>query len=292
MIKLTRVRSFPPVHANFYGKKRIDINFKLLKQKRDGELNKEGGKKWNSSFWKQAKDQLLIESNNKCAYCDTPTRVVAYGDVEHFRPKSKYWWLAYSYENYLPSCTACNQEYKKDFFELQDNALRLKGPSIRRGFTDDKLKTMAPTLTVDPVDDTKGKRLQDHIKEIRKEKALLINPYFDDPAVYFAYRPVLENKEVVIVPSAAKYEKVIKACDELFGVNRKELLDHRFQQYLLYMTLRHILADGKISKTRRIMIENRLKEMNADKSAYAGMIRFFDTKKLSELPWDFNITTL
>src|SRR5437762_10845774 len=119
MIKLSRVRTNPPVHTNFFGPKRVDVSLKLLKQKRDGELDKKGEKKWDSSFWKQAKAQLLIETNNKCAYCETPTRVVAYGDVEHFRPKSIYWWLAYSYENYLAACGACNQEYKKDHFELE-----------------------------------------------------------------------------------------------------------------------------------------------------------------------------
>lgn len=292
MIELTRVRSRPPVHANFCGLRRVNINLKLLKQKRAGELDKKGEKKWNSSFWKEAKAQLLIESHNKCAYCETPTRVVAYGDVEHFRPKSIYWWLAYSYENYLPSCGACNQEYKKDFFELQDKTLRLKGPVIRKGLTDDHLKTVAPTLTVDPVDDTKGKRLKDYVKEIRQEKALLINPYFDDPAIYIAYRPVLENKEVIIVPAASKYKKVIKACENLFGVNRKELLDLRFQQYCYYMTLRHTLADPGILEATKNMTRNRLGEMEADKSAYAGMIRFFNTKRLSELPWDFDITTV
>jgi len=292
MIKLTRVRSGPPVHANFYGVKRININFKLLKQKRDGELDKKSEKKWNSSFWKQAKDQLLAESNNKCAYCDTPTRVVAYGDVEHFRPKSIYWWLAYSYENYLPSCTACNQEYKKDFFELQDKALRLKGPRISKKLTDNQLKAIAPTLTVDPVDNTKGKILDQYVKEIEREKALLINPYFEDPALYFAYKPVLENKEVVIIAAASKHKKIIKACEDLFGVNRKELLDLRFQQYLVYMTWRHTLSDRKISKNTRIMTENRLREMQGDKSAYAGMIRFFNTKKLGGLPWDVDIKTV
>lgn len=292
MIKLTRVRSSPPVHANFYGLKRVNINFKLLKQKRDGELDKKSEKKWDSSFWKEAKEQLLSESNNKCAYCDTPTRVVAYGDVEHFRPKSIYWWLAYSYENYLPSCTACNQEYKKDFFELQDRALQLKGPRISKNLTDNQLKVLASTLTVDPVDDTSGKRLNQYVKEMKQEKALLINPYFEDPALYFAYKPVLENKEVIIVPAASKHKRIIKACEDLFGVNRKELLDLRFQQYLVYMTWRHTLADRKISKNTRIMTENRLKEMQADKSAYAGMIRFFNTKKLGELPWDIDINTV
>lgn len=103
MIRLTRVRTAPPVHDNFHGTKRVDANLKLLKLKRDGKLQEGTEKNWNSDFWKKAKDQLLAETYNKCAYCETPTKVVDYGDVEHFRPKSKYWWLAYCYDNYLAS---------------------------------------------------------------------------------------------------------------------------------------------------------------------------------------------
>ncbi len=292
MIKLTRVRTHPPIHENFFGSKRIEVNLKLLKQKRDGELDKKGEKKWNSSFWKESKAQLLVESNNKCAYCETPTRVVAYGDVEHFRPKSIYWWLAYSYENYLPSCGACNQEYKRDLFELEDKKNQLTGIQLTPALSDAALQSLAPTLTVDPVDDTQGKKLKDFIKELQKEKALLVNPYFDDPSVYFAYKPILENKEVVIIPTKPKYERLVKICEDLFGLNRKELLDLRFQRYSLYMTLRHTLTDNAISANTRLMSQNRLNEMVTDKSAYAGMVRYFDTKKLGELPWNFNILSI
>lgn len=290
MIKLTRIRTHPPIHTNFFGQKRIDINLKLLKQKRAGELEKKSEKKWNSSFWKESKAQLLAESENKCAYCETPTRVVAYGDVEHFRPKSIYWWLAYSYENYLPSCTACNQEYKKDFFDLENQTNRLKGPRITAAMSDADLAHLAPTLTVDPVDDSQGENLEEFIKTLRTEKPLLINPYFDEPSTYFAYQPILENNEVVMVPTKTKYKKVIKACENLFGLNRKELLDLRFERYCIYMTLRHSLTDSGISANTRQATENRLVEMRSGKFAYAGMIRYLDTKDLNDLPWDFNIS--
>lgn len=287
MIKLTRVRTHPPIHENFFGAKRIEANFKLLKQKRDGELDKKGEKKWNSGFWKESKAQLLAESNNKCAYCETPTRVVAYGDVEHFRPKSVYWWLAYSYENYLPSCGACNQEYKKDFFELEDKKRQLGGIKLTTAMSDDDLQLLAPMLTVDPVDDTQGKKMADFKKENVDEKPFLINPYFDDPEKYFAYQPILENKEVLIVPTAIKYKKVVKACEKLFGLNRKELLDFRFQWYTLYAIMRFTLEDKGISAQTRAINKNKIEELRADNSPYAGMIRYFDTKKTNELSWNF-----
>lgn len=150
-----------------------------------------GDGKWKSAFWKESKEQLLAESNDKCAYCESPTRVISYGDVEHFRPKSIYWWLAYSYENYLPSCTSCNQEYKKDFFRLQDKTKQLKGIRVTRRMVDSTLENLAATLTVDPVDDAQGRRIADFQSEVNGETALLVNPYFDDPDEFFAYHPVL-----------------------------------------------------------------------------------------------------
>ena len=289
MIKLTRQRTAPPVHKNFFGAGRVSINLDLLKKKRSGELEVKTEKKWKSSFWKQSKDQLLVESNNKCAYCETPTRVVMYGDVEHFRPKSIYWWLAYSYENYLPSCGACNQEYKKDFFELVDKTKQLKGVAIPSTMTDAALNTLAPTLTVDPVNDTHGMPIKSFLKELKKEKALLINPYFDDPATYLAYQPILVNKEIVVVPTKPTHAPVIKACENLFGINRKELMDLRFQRYAVYMTLKHTLGDPGLTANIRTAIQNRINEFVDGRSAYAGMIRYFETQPLDSLPWDFDL---
>jgi hypothetical protein len=288
MIQLKRVRAAPPVHKNFYGEKRIAVNLKLLKQKKAGELEAGGEKKWDSSFWKESKEQMLVESNDKCAYCETPTKVVDYGDVEHFRPKSYYWWLAYCYENYLPSCAICNQKYKKDIFKLDDDTLKLKGPDLTN-LSDAQLTALAPKLTVDPVDNAGGKDFDEFKAELEAETALLINPYFDEPELYLAYQPILENKEILVVPTEPKYKKVIKACEDFFGINRQELLDLRFQLYCLYMTYRHTLADPGISANTRLMNQNRLTQMSADKSPYAGMIRYFDTLNLDNLPWDFNI---
>lgn len=289
MIALQRNRTTEAVHQNFRGTKRVKLNLTLLKKKRDGELEPDSKDKWDSAVWKQAKEQLLKETHNKCAYCETPTRVVAYGDVEHFRPKSKYWWLAYSYENYLVSCTVCNQEYKKDYFEILPGNKALKGPAIKHTQTDTSLEKTAPFITVDPVNDLEGMPLEKYIEDINGEYALVINPYFEDPADYLAYLPILENKEVVVVAAQPEHQPVVKACEDLFGINRKELMDLRFQWYCIYMTFRHTLHDINISEATRTMNQNMLNRLMADASAYAGMIRYLQTRPVADLPWDFNI---
>lgn len=43
--------------------------------------------------------------NHKCAYCEQ--KVEQY-NVEHYRPKSIYYWLAYSWDNLILACPHCN----------------------------------------------------------------------------------------------------------------------------------------------------------------------------------------
>ncbi|MEO8111053.1 MAG: hypothetical protein ABI594_13505 [Ginsengibacter sp.] len=293
MIQLSRVRTAPPVHKNFYGTKREELNYKLLKLKRDGVLDSGPSEdKWDSSIWKEAKDQLLAETHNKCAYCETPTKVIAYGDVEHFRPKSKYWWLAYSYENYLASCTLCNQKFKSDGFLLRDTTKQLKGINITPAMTDAHLKTLAARLTVDPIKEIEGMAYQDFENELMSEWALLVHPYYEDPAEYYGYKPILETREVHVVPTKNEYKDVVDAADTLFGINRLELLDLRFQWYCLYMTCRHTLADNGISANTRIMNKKRLDDMLTGYEAYTGMVRYFETQTLETLPWRFDISAI
>lgn len=289
MIPLQRVRTVEAIHPNFHGAKRLERNEKLIEQKLDGTLDGKSKKKWDSSFWKQAKKQLLIETKQKCAYCETPTTVIAYGDVEHFRPKSVYWWLAYSYENYLPSCTVCNQRYKKDEFPLLDPKKIWKGPKVSSTMTKAKQKQLAKTLTVDPLNDKDGLPLKKFINSCNSEYALIINPYFEDPADYLIYEPVLEAKRVFAAATNPRHKPVLEACEKYFGINRAELADLRFQRYTEYMTFRHLLEVPGLPKPQRRSVENRLAAMITAKAAYAGMIRYFNTIALEDLPWDFDL---
>lgn len=60
-----------------------------------------------------------------CAFCLSELPRGDRGDVEHFRPKSLYFWLAYAFENYLLSCSECNRRFKRDHFPLAGGARRI-----------------------------------------------------------------------------------------------------------------------------------------------------------------------
>ena len=67
--------------------------------------------------------QLIADQGNKCAYCECRVRT-AYNDVEHYRPKTDYYWLGHVWQNLLYSCNECNRTYKKHYFPLRDEATR------------------------------------------------------------------------------------------------------------------------------------------------------------------------
>jgi uncharacterized protein (TIGR02646 family) len=86
-----------------------------------------------NALYKQYKRALKRAFNGKCAYCECVIEANQPGDVEHYRPKGRvtddeyrpikvnylkwgeiehagYFWLAYDWENLLPSCTDCNRK--------------------------------------------------------------------------------------------------------------------------------------------------------------------------------------
>lgn len=80
-----------------------------------------------------AKDSLYKAQDHNCAYCEAKQPQAAYRDVDHFRPKALYWWLAWSWDNLLFSCEVCNRSHKKDHFPLLDEAMRLQAEELPPG---------------------------------------------------------------------------------------------------------------------------------------------------------------
>lgn len=60
-----------------------------------------------------------------CAFCLSGLTRSDRGDVEHFRPKGLYFWLAYVFENYVLSCSKCNRLFKHEHFPLAPGASRI-----------------------------------------------------------------------------------------------------------------------------------------------------------------------
>ena len=146
------------------------------------------------------KQALRQAQFGKCAFCESKIGHVAYGDVEHFRPKAGfqqspsdpltkpgYYWLAYEWSNLLLSCQICNQRYKRNLFPLQ-----------------------AP-------DD----RARSHRDDVDRERPLLIDPSTTDPEPHIAFR--------CEVAYAVDDSALGKTTIEALGLNREELSERRME---------------------------------------------------------------
>ncbi|MBI1786218.1 MAG: hypothetical protein HYR60_01540, partial [Acidobacteria bacterium] len=114
MIRLQRARTPDAIPAAVRGRTRIGRNLELLRAAQVAATFE-----FKPGYWKDGKARLKAETHGKCAYCESKIDTVAHGDVEHFRPKSVYWWLAYCYDNHLYACQICNQVFKKDRFPVR-----------------------------------------------------------------------------------------------------------------------------------------------------------------------------
>ena len=284
MIRLRRSWLKTGIHANFHGEKKRTFEKELLidqRRIRRGEIQKHT---FNSNRWKSAKEQLLAETGGKCAYCEGTTDMVSFGDVDHYRPKSIYWWLAYCYDNYVASCQLCNQKFKRDAFPVQNRKMR--GPVIRRNTTDAYIASKVGMITPDPLNQDE---VNDFIREHKQERPLLLNPYFDDPAEYFAWRADDVLREVEVTPNSENFqveviintenpevESIAAVSIQYYGLNRMELKVGRYDIYHKYRVFKATLEDDRISPETRSLNRNAIERMKAPGAQFAGMVRYFD----------------
>jgi uncharacterized protein (TIGR02646 family) len=81
-------------------------------------------KAYRNQYLKKILEQLF---QAKCAYCEAPYNITGSMEVEHYRPKSLYYWLAADWSNLLPSCNHCNNG-KRSKFPLRDPQKQAKKP--------------------------------------------------------------------------------------------------------------------------------------------------------------------
>jgi uncharacterized protein (TIGR02646 family) len=275
MTRLVRVRTVVAVPAGFRGQGRITRSRELVQARIAGPVE------FNSSVWKAAKVQLKLESGGKCAYCESPTDTVAHGDVEHFRPKSVYWWLAYCYDNYLYSCQICNQVFKKDHFPVHASAGPWAGPSLAAGMNATAIDALANALTPDGFDLTAGHA--EFASATKKELARLVDPYVTDPDPLFKWvaNDVLKEVEVRAASNKAAAKRAFAGANEFFGLNREELKRWRWKTYANLVTFKDsllALEAAGVNAALQQTIRDQIKDMMKVDAPYAGMVRYFVTQ--------------
>lgn len=196
--------------------KSIDLIPEILtnastRSKRTRLLN---AKKWqSSSSYKSPYQSPTVRKtlksiyNDKCAYCEQ--RIIlpkknqnksAGNDltIEHYRPKTTYYWLAYSWDNLLPVCYDCNR-HKEDDFDISGVAI-----TTIRANEIDKINELAAIY---------------HSEEQPK----FIHPELEDLSNEFTF-----DKEGIIHSKDIRCQYVIEKCDlkrRTLNVKRKAIID-------------------------------------------------------------------
>lgn len=274
MTKLERLRTAAAIPTVFRGPGRVAKSLELIQQRVAGTLE------FNSNVWKLAKPQLKLESGGKCAYCESPTDSVAHGDVEHYRPKSKYWWLAYCYENYLYACQICNQVHKGDEFPVHATTGMWTGPALPAPPTPAAFAALADKLIPDPLDSNAGQALADFLEAAEKEKAGLVNPYFTDPDVLFKWvaDDVLKVVKVAAASNHVAAKRAFDGAEESYGLNREELKRNRWKTYAEFVVMKDSLKafeSAGLEAALQQRIRDQIKAMTKVDAPYAGMVRYF-----------------
>ncbi len=273
MIKLGRNRAQASIPTDFRGTglvtKHKDLINRYYVAKQDAKPMA-----FVSGKWKSAKESIEAESAKKCAYCEAPTKTVAWGDVEHFRPKSLYWWLAYCFDNYLFACQICNQGFKGDNFPVVGAKLRAPRMPVKAP-KDPALTALATRLARDVTAITDD----DILDEWGHEKAGLPHPYYEDPAKLFVFEADDDNKEVwVKARNTARGRSAFKACEDYLGLNREELRRDRYIHYRQLAVFKAVLEDDGVRAATRTSISDELERMQRADYPFAGMHRYFLTE--------------
>jgi len=261
------------------GKKKAELD--LLKRQRKflrGEIKPK--KRFKSSFWKSAKNRLKKESNEKCAYCETRFSVTGFGDVEHYRPKSIYWWLAYSYNNYAVSCQVCNQSFKRNRFPILGN--RLAEPQVTAQSTDDELDDLSGKLDID-LKDISDIDLNTFVFSHEAEDPLIFHPYYDEAKDSYAYKISVSKKEIEIIPANDSAKLLVENAEECLGINRPEIKEMRFLHSIPYWQNKRFL-EGTLLPSQVKECQEFIDVFVSGTLQYTGMYRFFEHNPPNPLP--------
>nr|WP_255701697.1 hypothetical protein [Bordetella sp. LUAb4] len=218
--------------------------------------------------WKKIKPVLLADSFGKCGYCEAPTSAVAYGDVEHFRPKSVYWWLALCVDNYVFACQICNQMHKKDEFPISGK--RLPAPRLPKVLpkTDRALRKLVGAISPDPATANEVELLTAWLIE----EPDLLHPYLEDPEPLFAWKAIESNREVeLVVPERAspRSRRAVDAAIKYLGLNRETLAR---QRYTVYASLKNSVRTWKAGDPQSL---EHIYYLCESEQPFAGMCRYF-----------------
>lgn len=147
------------------------------------------------THWSDLKPIIWEKQGQRCAICEKILQDRGNSHIEHYRPKTNYWWLAYEPQNYYVACSECNSYAKGTQFPFATGSLQVSY-------------------------ETKDK--------IAEEIPLLINPLLESPYQYFKVvfgTHSKTNKNIIMLEplesldrNSVAYQKAIETI-KIFNIN-------------------------------------------------------------------------
>lgn len=200
----------------------------------------------------EVKQALSRAQHDKCCFCESKISHIAFGDVEHFRPKAAYrasadeperkpgyYWLAYEWSNLYFACEQCNRRHKRNLFPLADESSRVLSHS--------------------------------HAAQLAMERPLYIDPGGDEPEEHITFRREYAKE--------ANGSLRGRATNADLGLNRGPLCsrrrDHRALLLTLLRNVRSWLSQGCQADHRALATDNIGSVLASlrDDAEYAAMSR-------------------
>ncbi len=198
---------------------------------------------------------LWEHQKHKCCYCERKLYWSREMDVEHFRPKAGvdeepdhkgYWWLAYSWDNYLISCKICNSDYKNNRFPLLSD----------------------------------GKRACCEQDDLSLEKPVLLHPVDENPEEFIDYRWEGSNGHLVKAVAMDRHGRGKMTVNRLTGINHQTAMEKRAELLPHLKDVSKLLQLSIFLKNEE-MVEKyaeRIGKYTSSDSEFAGFQRAFFRK--------------
>jgi uncharacterized protein (TIGR02646 family) len=203
-----------------------------------------------TELWIEAsKKRSKTKNNPKCAFCETNTHAEAHKDVEHYRFKTYYYWLAYEWTNLLLACQICNRDFKKIQFPLENETNR---------------QTTHPLSITSTLERSECHILSDRFVA---ETSLLLHPAIDNPNEHLRFlangsvEGLTRKGQVSIEVYGLKRENLRKARENIVFQLRKDI----WEEY------NHTTPDAeRISIEVHKVINKLIERIGNEESEYIG----------------------
>ncbi len=182
-------------------------------------------KKWNTRQYSDPIKEFLFKVyNGKCGFCEEKLLDINATDtthnntftVEHYRPKTHYWWLGNEWTNLFPTCLKCNNAKDKEF-PLYSEKDKIPNTHI-------ELKKGMLNQTFD--------YFNANCKFLKQERPLFLHPEIDEPENYFSFENGTKCFEMKAQNGLGQYEqqRATKMLNKFLNVtnvklNRKKYFD-------------------------------------------------------------------